>query len=58
MAHNEDSDLVDDDDQHVHHSNPAVTPQTCLFYFRSAKLVTSSQLNVWEIVSQHHHEVC
>jgi hypothetical protein len=41
MDHNEDNDPIDDDDdQHVHTSQP---PLDCLFYFGSAKLITSSQ---------------
>jgi hypothetical protein len=58
MAHNEDNDPVDDDDQHVHPWQPNNPPQICLFYYGSTKLITSSPLSVWEMVSQRHQEVC
>jgi hypothetical protein len=58
MVHNEDNDPIDDDDQYVYRWQRKEGPLDCLLYFGSCGLITSSQYNVWEIVSQCHHEVC
>jgi len=56
MAHNEDTDPDDDDDQHVHTWQPNSPPQTPIHSW-SANLITCNRHSFWEMVSQRHHEV-
>jgi hypothetical protein len=58
MAHNEDSDPIDDDDQHVHPWQPNNPPQIASSTLDQPSSSHPVNTSVWEMVSQHHHEVC